>query len=280
MQRETFPSHVTRTRPFSQTSGKGLSGTRPDGRHGPTLPARPSSLVSGVRVQPVSQWNAVPSPIWHRMDSQNYSPTVRYRQVWDVKSARWHHTWDRLTALTQLLCQLWLSLCDSPNLIYSLGLSLPEMKSLIAMYHISCMDLKKTNKNNPNPTHAKKEGFKMPGIYCTLHLGFFKCSFVCCLNALCFDCVRLCWLAIAKLIKFPEERLLRAPSCKGLWGQVLAKLMGSQQRSLCRTRGNNPSRLPPLYCTLWVCLAAVWWAGACCVWKYRMQLWVYSLFYS
>lgn len=180
--------------------------------------------------------------------------------------------------------QLWLSFCDNSDSacvtaqIWSTPLVYPYLKCLIAMYHISCMDLKKT-KTNPKITHTQKR-FEMPGIYCTLHLGFFKCSFVCCLNALRFDCVRLCWLTIAKLIKFLEERLLRAPSCKGLWGQVLAKLMGSQQRSLCRTRGNNPSCLPPLYCTLWVRLAAVWWAGACCVWKYRMQLWVYSLFYS
>lgn len=43
--------------------------------------------------------------------------------------------------------QLRLSLYDSPKLIYSLGLSLPETKSLIDLYHISCMYLKKPQPN-------------------------------------------------------------------------------------------------------------------------------------
>lgn len=90
-------------------------------------------------------------------------------------------------------------------------------------------------------------------MYCALHWGFFKCSFACCLDALRFDCVRLCWLAIAKLIKFPEERLLGARSCTGLAGRGLQNPW-HLQRALCRTRGNNPSRLSPPYGTSWACV--------------------------
>lgn len=97
-------------------------------------------------------------------------------------------------------------------------------------------------------------------MYCTLHWGFFKYSFACCLNAFHFDCVRLCWLAIAKVIKFPKERLLRARSCTGLVGRGLQHPW-DLQRALCRTRGNNPSRLSPPYSTSWVC--AVNWGLQC-----------------
>lgn len=59
--------------------------------------------------------------------------------------------------------------------------------------------------------------------------------FLCLLPQCSLLCVRCCWLAIVKLIKFPKEQLLRAPSCEGLCGQVLAELTGSQESSLCRT---------------------------------------------
>lgn len=92
--------------------------------------------------------------------------------------------------------------------------------------HLShLMHVLKPDQNQPQPPHHPRRRFQSPDTHCSLHLGFFQCSFVCCLNALHFDCVRLCWLAIAELIKSPEERLLRAPSCEGLRGQVPAELM-------------------------------------------------------
>lgn len=59
--------------------------------------------------------------------------------------------------------------------------------------------------------------------------------FLCLLPPCSLLCVRCCWLTTVRLIKFPKEQLLRAPSCEGLCGQVLAELTGSQESSLCRT---------------------------------------------
>lgn len=54
MQRETLLSHVTQNVFFLPDLSKKLFGTHPDGHHGQALTALPSSLVSGVRVHPVS----------------------------------------------------------------------------------------------------------------------------------------------------------------------------------------------------------------------------------
>lgn len=179
MQQETFPSPVTWNKSLLSNlqqwslwdTSRWLS--RPGFLH------LPSSLVSGVRVQPVSRWNTVPSPIWHRMNSQKYTLTV----LWQQGAGR-EVCLVAITSRTE--CQLWLSFCDSLNLIYSLGLSLSQTKFTCHLSHLmyAFEELK------PTQNHTKTR-FTMPDMYHTLHLGLFKCSFVCCLNALCFNCVRL-----------------------------------------------------------------------------------------
>lgn len=127
--------------PSLPTSSKGLSGTCPEGDQVQAILDLPSPPpLSTTRL----------CEMWHH----HLSGTEWFTEVFPNSSLLAFVGWEICPVASDMRQgEFWLSFYDGPNLIYFPGLSLAEMKHLIAIYHIPCT------------CFENKKIFKMPEKY-------------------------------------------------------------------------------------------------------------------